>query len=841
MNQKLRFLMLALLCAMLNVAWGQTGTLVESLDKIQDGSTYYIAALNSDKYYTVPNTTISGQTFTCTEGTFSDEKLTPAQNAGEFVFTKASGVDNAYYIYNTSLEKYLVATGSKTFGYVDNTNANYGFWTFSSVTSGGFSGAFSVTHDNKTHYMRAYNNSVRCYDGASNQGVYFFLKEASTSPVIKLTSDEIEIDYNATSGEIAYTIENPVEGNSLSATKDADWISISVGTDKVTFTTTANNGEADRTATITLAYEGATSKTVTVTQKHYIDPNGPGTVNNPYTVAQAIEFINTLGTTTSDIVYVKGIVSQVDSYNSKYSSITYWISDDGSTTGQMQIYSGKGLNGDGFSAIGDLLVGDNVTVKGKVKKYNDTPEFDMNSEITSFNRPEGVVTPPTFSPAAGEVKAGSKVTIDSPDDVDEVEYSYDQESWTAYTNPIEITEATTIYARSKKGDKYSAVVSASYTIKKEQKVVIIEPNKITFDLTVNEWGFPVGSANKEVAEGQFIANGKTLTVAGSDGNGYYFNTDGYVLMGKSGAYLTLPAFDFAVSKIDVVGASGASGSVIQNIFVGENAVSTNTTGAKATNSYEINTNYQAAGTIYTLKVTNAYNTQITKIIVYKKDEPYTLPISSAATDGTSFFATMANIGNGNFIVPDGVKVSTVEVNDMGKIIMSEVGPVIPGSKAYLVEASKAKEYTFAVTTEEPSDVTLGLLEDNMLYPSVKDALTSIAPYDIGEDSEYTFYKLANGKKANSVGFYYGDEDGIPFVSTKENGAFLAVPKDIYDPSASANPGVILINPDDDADGIQGISTSELKNAEVYTLTGVRVQGNLQKGIYIVNGRKQVIK
>ena len=113
--------MLALLCAVLNVAWGQTGTLVESLDKIQDGKTYYIAALNDSKYYTVPNTTINGQTFTCSEGTINENTLTPATGAGEFVFTKGSK-DNTYYIYNTNLKKYMVATGSKTFGYVDNTN-----------------------------------------------------------------------------------------------------------------------------------------------------------------------------------------------------------------------------------------------------------------------------------------------------------------------------------------------------------------------------------------------------------------------------------------------------------------------------------------------------------------------------------------------------------------------------------------------------------------------------------------------------------------------------------------------------------------------------------------------
>ena len=155
---------------------GDAYTLVSALTDLSAG-TFVIAALNDSKYYAVPSTTIDAQTFTCIEGVFDSttSAFSPAEGSGEFVLT-AGPVDNSYYIYNTTLEKYLVATGSKKFGYVDNTSDDYGYWTFSEVTSGGFSGAFSVKHDNKTHYMRAYNNTVRCYDGASNNGVYLFKK-----------------------------------------------------------------------------------------------------------------------------------------------------------------------------------------------------------------------------------------------------------------------------------------------------------------------------------------------------------------------------------------------------------------------------------------------------------------------------------------------------------------------------------------------------------------------------------------------------------------------------------------------------------------------------------------
>jgi len=149
--------------------------LVSSLSDIVEGR-YAIAAYNSSKYYTVPSSTISGQTFTCTEAAYSaTDGLTLPSNAGQFVFTAVTGVANAYYIYNTSLNKYLAATGSKKFGYVESTSTDYGYWSFSTVSSGGFSATYSVQHNSKTQYMRAYNNSVRCYDSASNSGFYLFI------------------------------------------------------------------------------------------------------------------------------------------------------------------------------------------------------------------------------------------------------------------------------------------------------------------------------------------------------------------------------------------------------------------------------------------------------------------------------------------------------------------------------------------------------------------------------------------------------------------------------------------------------------------------------------------
>ncbi|MBR6321186.1 MAG: chitobiase/beta-hexosaminidase C-terminal domain-containing protein [Prevotella sp.] len=116
-------------------------------------------------------------------------------------------------------------------------------------------------------YVRlSYANStaVRAIDDIS-----ITMRAPSTSPVINASG--IQIAYDATSGQINYTITNPTDGETLGATTNADWISnISVDADKVTFTTTENSGSEDRTANITLTYAGATNKVVTVTQKHFV-------------------------------------------------------------------------------------------------------------------------------------------------------------------------------------------------------------------------------------------------------------------------------------------------------------------------------------------------------------------------------------------------------------------------------------------------------------------------------------------------------------------------------------------------------------------------------------------
>lgn len=139
---------------------------------------------------------------------------------------------------------------------------------------------------------------------------------------------------------------------------------------------------------------------------------GKGSLSDPYNVAEAIAAIKA-GTAPTTQVYLTGIISDVAFWNETYKSITYYISDDGKGK-DMQVYSGKGLNGADFASKEDLKVGQKVTILGKIMKFtdkngNDIMEVDKTSSIVKIEGEGtgGEVKPdPKPDPTPGEAATG---------------------------------------------------------------------------------------------------------------------------------------------------------------------------------------------------------------------------------------------------------------------------------------------------------------------------------------------------------------------------------------------------------------------------------------------------
>lgn len=210
-------------------------------------------------------------------------------------------------------------------------------------------------------------------------------------------SFDLKVNPNKTNAELAFspeeitiTLDETFTAPTLSNPHDAPVVYSSNNTDvaEVDESTGAVTIKAAGTAKITAkvpstdeTYVGSASYTINVNE-----PAGTDISNTPetaYTVAKAYELIDA-GDGLSTEVYVKGFISQIDKFNDD-KTITYWISDDGTTTKQFECYHGKGLEEATFTAATDLKIGATVIVKGKLKKYHTTYEFDSGNVLVSYD------------------------------------------------------------------------------------------------------------------------------------------------------------------------------------------------------------------------------------------------------------------------------------------------------------------------------------------------------------------------------------------------------------------------------------------------------------------------
>lgn len=99
-----------------------------------------------------------------------------------------------------------------------------------------------------------------------------------------------------------------------------------------------------------------------------------------------------------------------------------------------------------------------------------------------------------------------------------------------------------------------------------------------------------------------------------------------------------------------------------------------------------------------------------------------------------------------------------------------------------------------------------------------------------------YYKLSVDNEGLNPGFYYGAADGAAFEMKNGSSAYLTVPASLASPA--------LLFDDNEITGIENLTPAqgEANNGAVYNLQGVRMNGkSLQKGLYIINGKKVVIK
>lgn len=200
-------------------------------------------------------------------------------------------------------------------------------------------------------------------------------------------------------------------------------------------------------------------------------------------------------------------------------------------------------------------------------------------------------------------------------------------------------------------------------------------------------------------------------------------------------------------------------------------------------------------------------------------------INIKATEG---YATYYNDKLG-VTIPEGIDAKCGVITDVNNGALTidyryVAGTKIPAGNAVLVKAGKAMQIPLIVSKH-----TSNVIAENMLKGQ---ATTG----DFIADPDYKYYKLAynNYNTKEGLGFYFGAENGGAFT-VPAGMAYLAVPRSM---------AVKCFLLDGSATGIEGIEAGQTAEAvkTVYTLDGRKVEAQkLPKGIYIVNGKKVIVK
>ncbi len=205
--------------------------------------------------------------------------------------------------------------------------------------------------------------------------------------------------FDANGGEYMVRLSYTGDYPSIAVEEEAkSWIGISSmeqtdSTLNVTFRVAPNTEEAARTGVIEFTSKsGSSSSTLTST----VSQMGlSGTLTNPFSVADAIEYCQTLTGATANDFFVKGIVSKIEGEFGSYGNATFWISDDG------EFHDDITLDFEGYRVLyfnnekwteghANISVGDEVLICGKLTLYKGIAETSGNNAyIYSIN---GVTT-----------------------------------------------------------------------------------------------------------------------------------------------------------------------------------------------------------------------------------------------------------------------------------------------------------------------------------------------------------------------------------------------------------------------------------------------------------------
>ena len=480
-----------------------------------------------------------------------------------------------------------------------------------------------------------------------------------------------------------------------------------------------------------------------------------------------------------------------------------------------------------------------------------------------------VISAPTITPTTQEFSESFTATISSVEDA-KIYYTIDgsdpRTSTTRleYTTGVEIPAATTtLKACAVKGEATSSVSSATYTyihvykdiaalkaeaVKGENYYVNFKDAVVTYTYNANAYIEDKSGAilffkkSHGLKEGDLLNGTTSVTYDVYNGNNEITNIDFDKLTISHNAQI--PVTDVDIETLNADMSRYESMRIrIKKATVAASDVSPwdNTNNIQATlsqDTHQIILYKKGTAAMPAIQKDAVVDIIGYPVVFIKNETPinqiYIWAGDDAVASTDNFTITTARYGTyyteDAFVMPEGVTGYTITSAD-GKTLNFNgnyvAGKTVPAKTALLLKADEKpaadKNFTYTIVNSNEVAPT-----DNLLHGSVENATTNV-------EGAKAYYKLAN--PTEGIGFYYGAEDGGAFTNGAHK-AYLAVMTE----GLSQMRGFSF---DSMTTGINHVvaNAEHAKSTVIYDLNGRRVNSlnAAAKGVYIVNGKKVIVK
>lgn len=644
------------------------------------------------------------------------------------------------------------------------------------------------------------------------------MKKGETTPSIK--ASDVTYAADITSGEILYTINNPVEGTVLTATSSTAWIKNVVtitGQNKVTFDMSENTETTPRTGTITLKYGDAPEKIVNVTQlaavaKRTVTIETPE--NGTLKVYRGEEEV------TSGSLIPQGTELRVEVTANEGYKFRNWQAVDGSTNTYTSTFTYTvGESNVTFSANFDEIVYHTIT--WSVNGVKTTEQVEEGTAITfatpAENIPEGYVFKGWYGSTLEPQDNAPEYVTSATATADFTYYAVFAKEEGSEPSLVKMTMNDDFID----GDKVVIVAkvddTTSYGLYQETIGNTYVKNFV-FTNDVNN----IASDDKNwwtVSDGATANDGKWKL--GDETNGYLNNNSSNDLNVNvvSTSEWTLEK-DASSGLFKIKGGSTNRYISCRSDLTGDNKYRYRMAGGTPNGIYTFDIYKYISGSV----VYSDFRTSVTAL------STVTITIAEVCTDGNGmYYGTYSN--SKAFVVPSDIIVSEISVIDNKLVVENyETGAIVPANTGVMVSSNTAGNHDVELSEAAGTSV---LGNDNMLRPTGDNGIT--AADMAANDADCKYYRLTM-HKGTTLGFFYGAAGGAAF-NVAANKAYLAVPAEV---AAKVSSFVIGGGSTTAIDGIEAGNGANASR-KVYNLQGQRVSGTLPKGLYIIDGRKVIVK